>query len=215
VVNTSRLAAARTEALTGQRYGERARTTLRVDGETLIERRTVSEHGDAHRLVTRYARSDRAVRTGELSEGIEWTNGTVTVRRARERDGDVTYTSLDRGAGVLTRPQGGYVEALASGGTLDVSSQPDSNGTTRYTLVATGPSATGPWGVYTDPPVEFRGPGGAEATVTESGVITRFSAEFPVRYDGRNGTLRHTYRLGDDPGTVERPLWFAEALAND
>jgi hypothetical protein len=218
VWDPSTLRRARAAALADVTYVERARTAVRANGRTVIERTLRSRHGtDADRLGLRLEGIDDTGGTGGSARPVidagVWTNGSYTVRRRVRASGETTYDAREYGSPLASEPQPGYVRALAAGETT-VESRRVVNRTVRYTLVATGLDPAGPWYVDADS-LWIREPGSARAVVSESGVVLSVTARFPVVLDGRRGTLRHAYRVERGPVTVPRPPWFPEALPGE
>lgn len=212
-VDRAAFAKARVDALADRQYLERSRTAVRVDGRVVLDQRLVSRHGSGtDRLRLSRVALDSAVLNDSVVAADIWTNGSYTVQRLETGDGRVRFEAREYLSSLAAEPHRGYAAALAASQTR-TETRRSTDGTVRYTLVATAVPTGGPW-YAPDGLVRFERRGRARATVTDAGVLERFVVEFPVSVDGRSGTLRHTYRLTDERVGVDRPDWFDEAVTN-
>jgi hypothetical protein len=213
VTDAERLENAHLTTLSNATFLERGRTTVRLEnGSLAIEETYVGRHG-TNATATRQRRNgtvEYGVPSRSLVEADIWGNGSFGARRFVTTDGRVELEAFDSPVITYTLPRRGYGLTLRNAETT-LESQRVANGSVEYVLLASNVDVRGPW-YYRGSFMELREVGRARVAVTPEGTIRRFVVEFPIRIDGRNATLRHTYVVEFGDVTVTRPLWFGEAV---
>lgn len=214
VIDAERLEAAHLRTLSNATFLERGRTTVRFEnGSLAIEETYVGRHG-SNATATRQRRNGTVqygVPSQSLVDADIWGNGSFGARRFVTTDGRVEFEAFDRPVITYTLPRIGYGLTLRDAETT-LEFQRVANDSVEYVLLARGVDVLGPWyfqGSFMQP----REAGRARVVVTLDGTIRRFVVEFPIRIDGRDATLRHTYTVEFGDVTVIRPPWSGDAIA--
>jgi len=215
VTDPAGLERAHVEALANATFVERGRTTVRFDdGSLAVEETYVGRHGtNASRIsLRRSGTAEYGVPDRSLVRAEVWGNASFGARRLVTASGRTELGVFDGPGGFYGRPRGGYGLALREAET-DLRVRRTQSGSTEYVVTAEGVDADGPWYLRRTF-LRVRGEGRARVQLDPDGTIRRFDVEFPVRTEGRNATLRHTYTVEFGAAAVTRPGWFEAAVAS-
>lgn len=216
VTDAAGLERAHTEALANATFVERGRTTVRfADGSLAIEETYVGRHGtNATRVsLSRSGTTDYGVPDRSLVRAEVWGNASFGARRLVTASGRTELGVFDGQGAFYRRPRGGYGLALR-GAETDLRVRRTQSGSTEYVVTAEAVDADGPWYLRRTF-IQVRDEGRARVRLDPDGTIRWFDVEFPVRIEGRNATLRHTYTVEFGDVTVTRPPWFEDAVARE